>query len=142
MGGLHAALGFLNSRTPHRFTGVYQYDDQILRNRALFDRWDPSVTSGPDAPMRETFCALVPASGTSLEVVDGRADKRFPWMSGNAVVCYCGAMIQGPDGTPFGTVCHFDLQPCEAGSTQIPLLLASTRPLYDVLNAATPWPRA
>ena len=32
--GVHAALRYLNSRTPHRFTGVYRYDGDVLRNMA------------------------------------------------------------------------------------------------------------
>ncbi len=132
--GLHAALRVLNSHTPHRFTGVYRYDGEMLRNVALFDRWNPETTTGPDAPMRETFCALVPAAGGSLAVVDGKVDSRFPWMQANAVICYTGVMIKDEAGQPFGTVCHFDLERCEAGSSQLPLMQRATELIYEKLK--------
>ena len=51
-GGLHAALALLNARTVHRFTGIYRYDGDTLRNVALFDRFAPDdVEHGADAPM-------------------------------------------------------------------------------------------
>jgi hypothetical protein len=136
--GLHAALDMLNSRTPHRYTGVYRYDGDMLRNVLLFDRWDEAVRGGPDAPMAQTFCAIVPGAGATLEVVDGRADERFPWMHENPVVSYCGALIRDRLGQVFGTVCHFDLRPCEAGSSQLPLLLACTDLIYGNLFPGGP----
>lgn len=130
-GGLFAALRTLNQRAPHRFTGVYRYDGDTLRNVALFDRWHPEAERGTDAPMAETFCALVPSQGMSLEVVDGTTDKRFPWMRDNDVVCYCGALLRDEAGTPWGTVCHFDLQPCEAARSILPEMLAVSALVYE-----------
>lgn len=128
--GLLPALRFLNSNTPHRFTGVYRYDGDWLRNLALFDRWDPRVTKGEDAPMSQTFCAIVPDQDGTLEVVDGPTDPRFPGMQDNPVVCYCGALIRDHLGEPFGTVCHFDVNRCQAGASQIPLLLEASPLIY------------
>lgn len=130
--GAHAALGFLNARTTHRFTGIYRFDGEWLRNLALFDRWNLQVTRGEDAPMRQTFCALVSGQGTSLEVLDGSVDPRFPWMNDNAVVSYCGALI-AIDGVPAGTLCHFDVKRCESASSELPLLAAAGPALYRVL---------
>ena len=127
--GLHVALGVLNARTTHRFTGVYRYDGDWLRNVALFDRWNSQAAGGADAPMRETFCAIVPTQGAALEVVDGSTDPRFPWMSENAVVSYCGALIRSESGDPFGTLCHFDTSRCEAASSQLLPLMAAAAPL-------------
>jgi hypothetical protein len=131
--GLHPALRLLNARTSHRFTGVYRYDGALLRNVALVDRWNPDVTKGDDAPMAETFCAIVPSVGETLEVTDGPEDARFPWMVSNAVLSYCGALIRDPSGDPYGTLCHFDLARCEVSSTQLPLLAAATPLIYHAL---------
>lgn len=122
MDGLHAALGFLNHRTPYRFTGVYRFEDEMLRNVSLFDRRSPRRDEGTDAPMRETFCALVQSAGGALAVTNGRSDARFPWMSANAVVSYCGAVMVNEAGDPFGTVCHFDMQECETMQTEMDVL--------------------
>lgn len=135
--GLHAALGLLNARTTHRFTGVYRFDGDWLRNVALFDRWNPQAAGGVDAPMRETFCAILPTQGATLEVVDGSTDGRFPWMSENAVMSYCGALIRAESGDPFGTLCHFDMSRCEAASSQLfPLMEAAAPLIYRAVAAA------
>jgi hypothetical protein len=123
-GGLHAALRYLNGRTPFRFTGVYRFDGDMLRNVSLFDRWAPDVTEGADAPLSQTFCALVRDAGDTLQVDDGRTDPRFPWMAGNAVVCYCGALMRDDAGAAVGTLCHFDVQRCEPSDSELAVLKA------------------
>lgn len=133
-GGLPAALQLLNARTPFRFTGIYRFDGTTLRNIALFDRWTPEQTQGEDAPMNETFCAITGHSDQPLEVLDGPHDPRFPWMHANAVESYCGTPIHDEQGLPIGTLCHFDLKPCQSVSSELPLLAhAATlfRPYVD-----------
>lgn len=120
--GLHAALAFLNQRTAFRFTGLYRFDGDMLRNVALFDRWHPAQTSGEDAPTAQTFCAIVGDLLRPLEVVDGRTDDRFPWMKQNAVVSYCGVPVFDDRQKAVGTLCHFDLRPCQAAISQLPLM--------------------
>jgi hypothetical protein len=132
-GGLPEMLRYLNSRTPFRFSGVYRFDGEMLRNVTLFDRWEQEAKQGADAPMPETFCALVLQAGGTLQVDDGRSDPRFPWMADNAVVCYSGALISNDAGEPVGTLCHFDLQRCEPSSNEVRLLKAATPLVYGFL---------
>jgi GAF domain-containing protein len=134
--GLHAALAYLNSRTPFRFTGVYRFDAATLRNLCLFDRWSPDSTQGEDAPLPETFCAIVRRHPEGLEVDDGRTDERFPWMADNPVVCYCGTLLRGEDGVPYGTLCHFDVQRCQRSQQELALLQAAA-PLVSRYLAAS-----
>lgn len=68
--GVHGALQYLNNRTPHRYTGVFRFDDDMLRNEALFDRYQPELTKGEDAPMAATYCALVGRQEAPLEIND------------------------------------------------------------------------
>ena len=123
--GLFGGLQYLNGRTAFRFTGIYRFDGDMLRNVALFDRWTPEARQGADAPMSETFCAIVKQTGDAIQVSNGRTDPRFPWMSANAVVSYCGALIRDEGGHPMGTLCHFDLQPVEPPSSELNLLKAA-----------------
>jgi GAF domain-containing protein len=137
-GGLPAALRLLNARTPFRFTGVYRFDGDTLRNVALFDRWTPALTRGHDAPMNETFCAITAGTNEPLEVTDGHHDPRFPWMQANAVESYCGTPIRDAGGHAVGTLCHFDLKPCESISSELPLLAHAATlflPFVDVRHA-------
>jgi hypothetical protein len=135
-GGLHAALRYLNGRTPFRFTGVYRFDGDMLRNVSLFDRWAPDVTEGADAPLSQTFCALVRDAGDTLQVDDGRTDPRFPHMASNAVVSYCGALLRDAHGEPYGTLCHFDVRRCEPSRSELVLLEAASPLLYEFLQSS------
>jgi hypothetical protein len=137
-GSLHAVLKILNARTVHRFTGVYRYDGDTLRNVALFDRFAPDVERGGDAPMVATYCAIVPSVGDSLEVTDGRSDSRFPWMQDNAVVYYCGVQICDHAGAPVGTLCHYDLKRCQTPSGELPLMGAVAPLLYEAIKDLAP----
>jgi len=133
-GGLPAALRYLNSRTPHRFTGVYRYDGEMLRNMALFDRSEPENQRGIDIPMADAYCANVGRNREPLEFADAKGDGRFPYLPGSPVVCYSGVLISSPAGAPYGTLCHFDILRCETRTSDIPLLKAAAPLIYDALK--------
>lgn len=111
--GLRAALRFLNTQTPHRFTGVYRFDHETLRNIALCDRHNPAVDHGEDLPMANAPCARVGDFGTHLVVDNLIYDTRFERDFGG-IVSYCGALLRTPNGRAFGTLCHYDSLPCES----------------------------
>jgi len=133
--GLHGALAFLNSRTPHRFTGVYRYDGEMLRNEALYDRYSPEALRGDDVPMPLAYCALVGERGEGLVFADAREDARFTWKSGSPVVAYCGALLRDESGRPYGTVCHFDLERCEPNVSELERLDEVTPLIYRWLQS-------
>ena len=132
--GLHAALRYLNSRTPHRFTGVYRYDGEMLRNMALFDRSEPEKQRGSDIPMADAYCANVGRSGEPLEFADAAGDGRVAYLPGSPVVCYSGVLISSPGGVPYGTLCHYDMRRCQTRTSDIPLLKAAAPLLYEALE--------
>ena len=131
--GLRDALEMLNRRTPHRFTGVFRFDGDMLRSVELIDKWDPSVERGEDIPIEKAYCAHLKRTGEPLEVADGRADPRVPWMNDSPIVSYCGVSIEDEQGRPWGALCHFDLMPCENKDSDLPLLLAAGVLLAGVL---------
>ena len=133
-GGAHAALRYLNSRTPHRFTGVYRYDGEMLRNMALFDRFEPEKQRGIDIPMADAYCANVGRNLAPLEFADAREDGRFPYLPGSPVVCYSGVLISLPGGEPYGTLCHYDIQRCQMRTSDILLLQAAAPLIYEALE--------
>lgn len=121
--GVHETLRFLNSRTPHRFTGVYRFDGPVLRNEHLFDQFNPEVRRGDDVPMEDAYCALLQEAHDSLQFSDARTtDACEP--RATPVVSYCGVLIRNKDGTPFGTLCHYDVKPCQKRVSDVPLLEA------------------
>lgn len=125
-GDLGAALAHLNARVPFRFTGVYRVrGGELLESVAIYDRWISGFAAGGSAPLSERYCSYVVGGSQPLEVADGLADPRFPHHPNNPAVSYCGAPIQDHDGRVLGTLCHFDLKPCQAPSTEAPFLLAA-----------------
>jgi hypothetical protein len=44
--GVHAALAYLNRRTPHRYTGLFRFEGALLRSEVLVDGNQPLVHRG------------------------------------------------------------------------------------------------
>ncbi|MGI4734458.1 MAG: hypothetical protein ACRYG7_04695 [Janthinobacterium lividum] len=131
--GVHAALEYLNRRTPHRYTGLFRFDGEMLRNKVLFDRNQPLVSHGKDVPMAVTYCALVGRQEAPLNILDAATD---PLAQGVAtpVISYCGVLIRNDQGQAYGTLCHYDLQRCQERTTDLPLLEAAAQLLYHYLH--------
>jgi hypothetical protein len=124
--GAHGVLAFLNSRVPHRFTGIYRLDPPMLRSVRLFDRENPRLEVGVDAPMRETYCSIVGAAAEPFTTPDAASDARLDaHPARESTLAYCGVPLVGADGMPLGTLCHFDLVPRPVPHGEIPVLLAA-----------------
>jgi PAS domain S-box-containing protein len=132
--GLHDALRFLNSRTPHRFTGLYRFEPPTLRNLALFDSEAPTVTKGDDAPMVATYCSIVGKQERGFTTEDTQRDDRLrTHPARDTVISYCGVLLRDAEGRPFGSLCHFDLVPCEVPIREMPLMEAAAPLFMDVI---------
>ncbi|UOQ69539.1 hypothetical protein [Hymenobacter volaticus] len=83
----------MNSRTPHRYTGLYRFDGQHSRNVLLFDRYDPRVRQGQDVPLAEAFCSLVGRHEQLLQILDAALDPRAQQVD-TLVVSYCGVLVR------------------------------------------------
>jgi hypothetical protein len=108
--GLAAALGVLNARVPHRFTGVYQRDGEVMRNVALFEK--PSRLEPVDlsvVPVKDSFCQYVLRDSLFVTNDSGRDDRLAGHPYSGVVGCYVGVPISRGQGTLDGTLCHFDL---------------------------------
>ena len=129
--GLHAALAYLNSRTPHRCTAIYRYDGPTMASVMLYDRMEPAATRGIDVAVADAYCAQVAQRGQPFEFRDTTLLARGDRRARNPVVCYCGVLIPDGAGVPWGTLCHYDFQPCQMRRTDIPLLQAVAPLLYE-----------
>ncbi|MEO8005373.1 MAG: PAS domain-containing protein [Betaproteobacteria bacterium] len=124
--GVHEALRFLNSRTSHRFTGLYRFDPPLLRNVLLLDADAPELLTGSDAPLEETYCSIVGATEHPFTTEDTRRDGRLRTHPARETVqSYCGVLLRNEDGKPFGTLCHFDLVPCDIPVREMSLMEAA-----------------
>jgi len=98
----------------------------MLRNVILFDVQDPHLLRGEDVPMQASYCALLEEdeAGT-LEFDDPRSDP--PSMERShltPVVSYSGVLLVDAAGQPFGSLCHYDLKPCQPRTSDLALLRA------------------
>ncbi|MBC6608688.1 hypothetical protein H8B13_17810 [Hymenobacter sp. BT188] len=133
--GIHTALQYLNSRTPHRYTGVFRFEGDQLRNEALYDRRDPiNVVHGPDAPLEASYCILLTRQQSPLEITDASTDPRLSHLTNKPVLSYCGVLIRDNAGKPFGSLCHFDVERCQERTTDLPLMQAAADLLYNHLH--------
>jgi hypothetical protein len=122
-GGVRAVLEYLNGRTEHRFTGLYRFDGDILRSLALYDRDDPAVQVGADAPLHETYCSIVGEGTPTFATADAGADPQLARHPARArAVSYCGALVRDAKGKAVGTLCHFDVVPRPVPAAEIPVL--------------------
>jgi GAF domain-containing protein len=116
-------LRALNSRSPHRFTGVYRFDPPMLRNLHLYDAFAPNVTRCDDSRISESYCAIVHSERRSLGVENSLTDPRLArHPAREIVISYCGVLIRDDRGAPFGTICHFDSKPCEVSTSELALM--------------------
>ncbi len=122
--GVHQALEFLNRRTPYRFTGIYEFDGVTRRNVDLFDRLDAKAARGETSPLRQTLCSIVEVSRQPVVVADAATDPRTVDQRAHSnVQSYCGVVLRRLDGTPFGSLCHYDLVPTPAAPGAVDMLI-------------------
>jgi len=133
--GVHAAMEYLNHRTPHRYTGLFRFDGEMLRNEVLFDRNQPSVRQGLDVPMAVTYCALVGQQEAPVNILDAATDPQAQGVD-TPVISYCGVLIRDTQGQAYGTLCHYDMQRCQQRTTDVPLLEAAAQLLHRHLHAS------
>jgi hypothetical protein len=132
--GVHAALAYLNRRTPHRYTGLFRFDGDFLRNEVLVDGNQPLVRQGDATPLAATFCSLVGRQQAPLEILEVTTDPQFVGLVDTPVVSYCGVLMRDDQGQPYGTLCHYDMQRCQERTTDQPLLEAAAALLYQQLH--------
>ena len=73
--------------------------------------------------MDESYCSIVGASEQSFMTEDARRDIRLQTHPAReTVVSYCGVLLRTDEGMPFGTLCHFDLVPCDVPVREMRLM--------------------
>lgn len=125
--GVLPVLRILNKRAPHRFTAVYRYDAAILRNIHLVDAYHPALERGDDVALEDAYCDLLSERRPSLAFGAPADVPGLPQLA-SPTVSYCGVLLIKADGTPYGSLCHFDLMRCERPTSEM-ALLASVAPL-------------
>lgn len=124
-GDVRGALAVLNARTEHRFTSLYRFDDDVLRNVWFFDREQPELEAIDSMPVRASYCVFVRDQGATFRVDDADTDGRVAeHPKREQIRAYCGVPLLDPDGRMFGTVCHFDYRPIAISDESVALMEA------------------
>jgi CheY-like chemotaxis protein/two-component sensor histidine kinase len=133
--GVHEALRFLNSRTAHRFTGIYRFDPPQLRSVSLLDADLPAVVRGDDTDLDATYCSIVGSFERPFSTDDAAADERLRHHPARETVrSYCGVLLRTATGERFGTLSHFDIVPCDVPSQEIAMMEAAARLIMERLE--------
>jgi len=124
-GQVREALMLMNSLTEHRFTALYRFDRETLRNMYFFDRQNPAVESTDAIPVLASYCVYVRDSGRMFETTHAREDERTVGHDKREKLqAYCGVPLVGEDGRSFGSVCHFDFDPRGISAENLQLMEA------------------
>lgn len=136
--GLWAAMRWINDRVPYRFTAIFAFDGDMLRNICLVDKQNAGITHCPKQPITDSYCVYIHRSGKRMSVEDALLDKRVDGHpKRSAYQCYYGIPLLGSDGKLLGTVCHFDTAPVRV-TDDIVSVLDDLAPL--IAGAAFPNP--
>jgi hypothetical protein len=126
---IRAALALLNARVAYRFTAIYKLVGSELRAQHAYDRHSEYRTWLMVVPLERSFCQYAIERGefmTASVSADPRlANRPFAGM----VEAYYGQLLLRPDGTPYGTFIHFDLEPRSIAADEIDYL-RETVPLF------------
>jgi len=110
--GLLAAMRWFNDRVPYRFTAIFAFDGDLLRNICLIDKENQDVTRCTDQPITQSYCMYIHNSGERFSVEEASLDERVAvHPKRQSIQCYYGIPLYGEEGQLLGTVCHFDSMP-------------------------------
>lgn len=122
---VRAALAFLNQMTEHRFTALYRFDKETLKNLYFFDRDNPAQESTPDIPVMASYCVFVRDRGRAFATSDSLQDARvLGHPKRREVQSYCGVPLRDTNGEMFGTICHFDFRAIPISDENVELMEA------------------
>lgn len=120
---IRAVLIFLNKLTEHRFTALYQFDNETLKNHCLVDRYNPNCEALPDVPVMAAYCVFVREKKKRFHLTNSLQDERVachPLRS--QIRSYFGVPLLDEKGQVFGTICHFDFEVVAISQENIDLL--------------------
>jgi len=130
------ALAYLNAGVAHRFTAIYRFEGELLRNVLLHDklgRMRPEFLLA--VPFKHSFCQFV-LREQSFRTDDSRRDPR---LDGNPyqgiVISYHSVPLTTDDGALWGTLSHFDLESHPMADEEFALLEGASRALGPHLKS-------
>jgi GAF domain-containing protein len=110
--GLSAAMRWLNDHVPYRYSAVFRFDGDVLRNVCLIDKENRTISTCADQPITDSYCMYIRQLRTRFFVEKALGDTRVDGHpKQRSFQCYYGIPLYGEDRRIVGTVCHFDSAP-------------------------------
>ena len=110
--GLFAAMQWLNEQVPYRFTAIFAFQGDTLRNVCLVDKENAKISNCVDQPITDSYCVYIYRSGERFSVEEALSDGRVEGHpKQRSYQCYYGIPLLDADGKLVGTVCHFGMTP-------------------------------
>lgn len=121
--GVRAAIVYLNSLTPHRFTAMSRLGAESTSSIVFVDCEQPGEWTTPDSPIRATYCMFVRDTGQPFALADSAFDPRvIDHAKRDELHSYCGVPLTGRDGKVFGALCHYDVRPVPLDAGMVALM--------------------
>lgn len=128
--GPQAALHYLNSGVPHRYTAVYRFEGELLRNVLLHDKRGQVRPEYLIAvPFKQSFCQFV-LKDQAFRTDDSEHDDRLighPYRG--VVISYHSVPVLNDQATLWGTMSHFDMSSHPLADSEFALLQGAARVL-------------
>ena len=126
-GGVAKALEFLNSRTGYRYTAIFRFEGDVMRNIWLYDRLGEDGANFSSVPLGDSFCQYVMAEN-GFSTSDSSSDERLSSHAYRGILnSYVGLPLSRNPGSIYGTFCHFDFSPQAVPDNEL-LFLESVTP--------------
>ncbi len=107
--GLLGAMRWLNSTVPYRYSAIFGFDGDTLKNLCLIDKAAPSVTQCDSQSISESYCLYIHRTPATFALEDAVHDTRVDGHPKQQLFqSYYGVPLFDDRGELRGTVCHFD----------------------------------
>lgn len=114
---VHDALSELNAHTGCRFSAIFKFEEEALKNLVLVDRDQQSAPLMATIPIEQSYCLYIQQNPSVFVVHDSLSDMRVEGHPKQSVVrTYHGYPLTDESGKLFGTLCHFDFDVVEVSS--------------------------
>lgn len=109
--GLWSAMRWLNSTVPYRYSAIFGFDGDTLKNVCLVDKATPDVTQCDTQPITDSYCVYIHRVPETFVLQEAANDARVDGHpKQKSFQSYYGVPLFDEAGELRGTVCHFDLE--------------------------------
>ncbi len=123
--GLRPALAYLLDLTDYRYIAIFRNNGDRSNAAVYYDRQHPQVLAIDEVPAAATYCQIAVETRAPFSTGNALQDPRLvSHPARQTVQAYCGFPVITPEGEILGTLCHYDVEPRDAGQINVELMVA------------------